>query len=1038
MTPAASSARKTVTIVFCDVTGSTALGEQLDPESLREVIQQYFARMRTVVERHGGTVEKFIGDAVMAVFGVPNVHEDDALRAVRAAADMQGALAAANDDFDRDFGVRIQARIGVNTGEVIAGDASSEQSFVSGDAVNTAARLEQAAEPGEVLLGEATYRLVRAAVIAQELPPLSVKGKAQPLPAYRLVVVEAAGQMLPRRFDAPLVGRDAELRTLLDAFDGVVSAKTCRIVTVVGDAGLGKSRLAHELATRIGGTARVLRGRCLPYGEGITFFPLTEVLQDAAGIAADDPPGVAQGKIAALLPDTEHGLAQRLAGILGAETTSGKIQETFFAVRRFLETVAESSPVVVVFDDIQWAEQTFLDLLQYLGGFVTGRPLLIVCLARPQLLEERADWTQIGETIRLQPIDASNSAELVANLLGDAESSSNIAATIVASAGGNPLFVEEMLRMLVDDGVLLREGSGWVVRGDVQNVAAPETVQAVIAARLDRLPAEEQKVLGYAAVVGEVFWWGAISALLEEMSSPEVGRRLQALVRRDLVRPDPSTFFSEDAFRFGHLLIRDVAYETLPKKTRADLHERFAGWVSEQSGERSNEYDEIVGFHLERAHRYLLEVAPREDRIARLARNAAERLARAGSRSADRGDMSAAANLLGRAVDLTPEDDARRPALLLDYAEFLMFGSRWTEAETVLARTQEEARRAGAVTIESRASLRAVWLGMHVNWSVEHKEARRIGEQTLETFEAAGDDEGLALALSFIGDVLFWEGACSASIDRYRRALHHAERARARRLASEVLSSIFLTLTQGHTHRDEVIAEIQASLDVYSDVPLRLKSQRYLGLMYAIGGDFERARAHAHEGIRMTREMGMNVDLAGGDLRDAAEVARLEGDIETAEAMLREAVQILERIGDRGHLDSVAPDLAFVMLLGPGREHEALEIASLADSALAGDVDAVVRRDAAKAIAFARLGRIEEAESLAREIADRAWRTEYAFLRTLSLEALSQVLRMAGRDQEAADALRRAITAHESKGNVASAERDRRELSSLQAAADRD
>ena len=1037
MTSSTPSARKTVTVVFCDVTGSTALGEQLDPESLREVIQKYFAQMRAVIERHGGTVEKFIGDAVMAVFGVPQVHEDDALRAVRAAADMQGALAAANETFDSEFGVRIQARIGVNTGEVIAGDSSTEQSFVSGDAVNVAARLEQAAEPGEVLLGEATYRLVRAAVIAQEVPPLTVKGKTEPLVAYRLVVVEAAGQMLPRRFDAPLVGRDGQMRSLLDAYDVAVAGSACRIVTIVGDAGLGKSRLAHELATRVENRARVLRGRCLPYGEGITFFPLTEVLRDAALIRPDDEPDMARGKFAALLPAADESLADRLAGILGVTTTSGAIQETFLAVRRLLESVAEGSPVVVVFDDIQWAEETFLDLLQYLGGFTSGRAVLIVCLARPQLLEERPEWTQVGDTIRLTAIDPASSEELVANLLGDEKTSREVAETIVRSAGGNPLFLEEMLRMLVDDGVLSREGSGWVVRGDASTVAAPDTVQAVIAARLDRLPAAEQKVLSYAAVVGEVFWWGAVSALLDDAERPEVGSRLQALVRKDLVRPDASTFFSEDAFRFGHLLIRDVAYETVPKKTRADLHARFADWVSERSGERSAEYDEIIGFHLEQAHRYLTEVAPRDDRIGGLAARAAERLAQTGRRSAERGDTPAAANLLGRAIDLTPNDDAGLPELLLEYGEVLMSGGRWEEAGPILERTQEAARRAGQATIASRASIRAVWLGMHVSWQTDHDEARRIATQALETFEAAGDDEGMALALNFFGDILFWSGACESSIVFYRRALAHASRTGKRRLEREMRHAICLALSEGPTPCAEVIAEIESMVEADPDRVFRAKSLRYLALMHAMLGAFDHGRALAAEGAEIIREMGMDVELAGGDLRGAAEAAQMEGDHERAEALLRESVGILERIGDRGHLDSVAPELALALLRTPGREDEALAIASLADSALSEDMDAVVRRDAAKSVAFARLGRYEDGVALARETVDRAWRTDYVKLRAVSLEALSRVLQLGGHATEAADALRRAIEVHEAKGNVSAAKIDRDALKELQASAGR-
>ncbi len=331
-------ARKTVTLLFCDVTGSTALGEQLDPESLRDVIQRYFAEMRAVIERHGGTVEKFIGDAVMAVFGVPTVHEDDALRAVRAAAEMQSALTVLNEDLERDWRVRIQARIGVNTGEVVAADPQTGSSFVSGDAVNVAARLEQAAEPGEILLGEPTYRLVRTAVIAEPLAPLALKGKVEPLPAYRLVVVEAGAEILPRRFDSPLVGRAQELQAIQSAFEEAASTSSSRLATIIGHPGVGKSRLTHEVVATLRDRARVLRGRCLPYGEGITFWPVVEALQEATGLDEAASPEEARGKIAATLPaDEDPVVTERLAAVVGVGGAAGAIQESFWAIRRWLE-----------------------------------------------------------------------------------------------------------------------------------------------------------------------------------------------------------------------------------------------------------------------------------------------------------------------------------------------------------------------------------------------------------------------------------------------------------------------------------------------------------------------------------------------------------------------------------------------------------------------------------------------------------------------------------------------------------------------------
>ncbi|HYT80224.1 MAG TPA: adenylate/guanylate cyclase domain-containing protein [Actinomycetota bacterium] len=1034
-----STARKTVTILFCDVTGSTALGEELDPESLREVIQRYFTEMRAVIERHGGTVEKFIGDAVMAVFGVPQIHEDDALRAVRTAIDMQSALEALNVDIERGWGTRIQARIGVNTGEVLASDPASGQSFVSGDAVNVAARLEQAAEPGEILLGESTYRLVRAAVIAEPLEPLSVKGKAEPLSAYRLLVVETGAEILPRRFDSPLVGRTKELAAIRDTFEEAVTGSACRLVTVIGHAGVGKSRLTHEAVASLGARARVLRGRCLPYGEGITFWPVAEALREATGLDEATSAEEAEAKIAAVLPTGQDRVlvVDRLAAILGVGGAAGPIQESFWAIRKSFEGLAAEKPLVLVFDDIQWAEPTFLDLVQYLATFASGHPMLLLCLARPELLETRSDWGDTGAVIRLEPLRSEESERLVGNLLGEWSGPEDVGRQIVDGAGGNPLFIEEMLRMLVDDGALAQEDGRWVLRGDRSRIGAPETVHAVIAARLDRLDPADRDVLERASVVGEVFWWGAVADLSTEAQATSVGRSLQALVRKDLIRPDPSTFAGEDGFRFGHLLIRDVAYESLPKKVRADLHARFASWLERRSGERAGEYEEIVGYHAERAHGYLAELGSMDERGTALAALAAERLASAGVRSFDRGDMPSAANLLSRAVALLPAQDLRQLELLQSLAVALEVMGQFEDADGVFERAIEGGRAIGDRRIELRATTRYRFSWMLRSPEATHADALAEMERAIAVFEELDDDAGLAEALRMVGIVRLWAGKCGQALQHWERGVGHARRSGDRRLEIDVLRWMGLALTQGLTPAGEAIDRIQALLRGHEDDPmLRSQMGRHQAELEAMRGRFSEARSLLDQGTEVARQLGLIMELGAGFQRSAGYVAFLAGDLHAAEAALRQGLEALERIGDIGHQVSVAADLALVLLELDGREREVLALADANERLMIeDDVDAQVRWDAARARAVARLGDAAEAERLARRSVDRAWATDYSELQGLSQVALAEVLQGSGQTEEAAEALRKAVAVHEAKGNVVSAAITRQKLEDMEAVA---
>jgi class 3 adenylate cyclase len=651
--PAPQGLRKVVTIVFSDLCDSTQLGERLDPEALRQVIARYFEEMSAALTRHGGAIEKFIGDAVMAVFGTPSVREDDALRAVRGAADMRTALAELNEQLEERWGVRLQARTGVNTGEVIAGDPSRGEGFVSGDAVNVAARLEQAAPPDEILIGEHTLKLVRDAVQVEPVPPLELKGKSDRVPAYRLLDIadRAVGPSL--RLSSPLIGRETELALLRGAFDRAVAGRTCELVTIAGSAGVGKSRLANDFADLVRGAARVAAGRCLSYGEGLTFWPLREVVETLAETESRDSSEEARERIARLLPadDDTDTIVERVAGALGLSDSEADRTETFWAVRKLVEAAAAERPLVLLFEDVHWAEPTFLDLIEYLASTIQGLPVLILVVARPELLDTRTDLAA-ATWIDLAPLSPAESRALVDHLLGDGEMAAGLSERVSSGAQGNPLFVEELVRLLVDEGI--REPT---------DLSVPPTVHALLAARLDRLDRTERGVIEAASVVGMSFGGGAILELGGASDRDELDRQLEALVRKQLVEPDGGRSAGEETFSFTHILLRDVAYEGMLKMLRADLHARYADWVEREAGERAGEFDEILGYHLERSYRYHSELGALDERGRQLRARAAARLGSSGGRALARGDIRPAASLLERAVSLLDDDDPARREL---------------------------------------------------------------------------------------------------------------------------------------------------------------------------------------------------------------------------------------------------------------------------------------------------------------------------------------------------------------------------------------
>ena len=662
--------RKLATIVFIDAAGSTQLGETLDPETVRTVMARYFSAIRPIVEAHGGIVEKFIGDAVMAAFGIPVVHEDDALRAVRSAIEIRAALDQLDGELRAGNDATVQFRTGINTGEVVAGDHASGQAFATGDTVNTAARLQAAAPTGEILLGRSTWLLVRDAVTAEPVEPIVAKGKTELVEAYRLVGVDPSRAGHERRLDRPMIGRSRELDLLRDAFGSVVGERTCRLVTLLGTAGVGKSRLVAEFVELSAPAATVLRGRCLSYGEGVTYWPIAEIIRAAAGVLESESPADARSKLLALLGEADDAdlVAARVASAIGLSTDVAPQEEVFWAIRRLLEQLAGDQPLIVVIEDIHWAEPTLLDLIEHIADWSRDAPILLVCPARPELLDARPRWGEADRddlTITLEPLGVAATRDLIAGLPGGPALPLAVSARLTAAAEGNPLFVEEFLAMLIDDGLLIASPDGaWSASASVVTVRMPPSVKALISARLERLAPEERAVAERASVVGRVFEQAAVTELSSDALRPMVEGNLLALVRKELVRPELTELSIGDAFKFRHILIRDAAYEALPKAERAILHARFADWLEATIGDRLPEYEEIVGYHLEQAHRYRIELGETGDAVAALAGRAGAHLSAAGVGAASRGDLPSGIGLFGRAAALIPPGRQRIELLI--------------------------------------------------------------------------------------------------------------------------------------------------------------------------------------------------------------------------------------------------------------------------------------------------------------------------------------------------------------------------------------
>ena len=1020
--------RKTVSILVCDWVDSTSLGSGLDAESLRRVQESFNAEARRVLERHGGTVEKFIGDAVMAVFGIPQAHEDDALRAVRAAVELREALASLNARLEKELGVRLEVRTAVNTGEVVAGDSAAGQAFVTGDPVVVTKRLEEAATSGEILIGEATRRLVRDAALVEVADDVPAKGKAEPLVAWRLLAVIAGAPPFARRLDAPLVGRERELALLHQAFERAASGASGYLFTVLGAAGVGKSRLVRELVGEAGDRSTVLVGRCLPYGDGITFWPLVDVVRRAAAIGNHLDAASARARIAELVaaePEADL-IANRLASAVGLLDAQTSTEETFWAVRKLVNALARRRPVVLAFDDLQWAEPTFLDLVEHLAEWIRDLPVLLVCLARPQLLEERPAWAggwPNASTIMLEPLREPECGELVDGLLGAGGLPDETKQEIAAASEGNPLFVEELLAMLIEEEVLRRESGRWLA-GDLSSMRVPPTIEALLGARLDRLGRRERSVLEVASVVGRSFSRDAVAELIDK---PGLDVLLGALVRSDLIRPQLAAI-GADAYRFRHLLIRDAAYAATPKEQRAHLHERHAGWLERTHGDRLGEVEEIVGYHLEQAHCLQSELGRADEHLAA---RAGERLSAAGRRALGRGDISAAANLLHRAAALLPAAAPGRTELLLELGSALVLAGEFEQAEAVLTEAIEKAGATGNRRLELHAQLERAFLRSLTGPEGSVEELRQISERAIPQLESLGDDLGLAKAWRRIADV-HWMTNCWDEQERaLERALVHAERAGDAREAAGALMRIALALYYGPVpapaaiHRaEEILDRARGTRAVESTFIVSLAG------LHAMSGRFDEARELFARGRAIVDELGLKVWLAGFSLV-ASDIEMLAGDPGTAEAHLRAGYEALHGMGDRGLLATVAAALARA-IYAQGRYEEAERFTEISEELDGrGNIASQIGWRATRGKVLAHRHDFEQAESLAREAVAIAEKTDDLTQRGRALLDLAEVLELAHRNDEAAQLVETALDLFDQKGNVVLAEETRERLARL-------
>ena len=1057
-TPTPVSARKVVTILFADLAGSTALHERLDPESVNGFMENYYQAMRGAVEAHRGTVVKFLGDGVMAAFGVPRVAEDDALRAVRAGVAMQRAF----DDLAHHASAavaEIGLRVALNTGEVVV---NADNTDVVGDPVNVAARLQQEAGNGDVVLGESTHRLVAARVTLEPLGSVTLKGRAEAVQAYRVESLERPVGTAAVAF----VGRDAELGRITAVYDAAISGPAARLAVLLGSPGLGKSRMVEEFTHRLGDGATVLTAQCDAAG-GATFAPLAEALRQlrsanrdqvslltkegeslrvaidtvlsAADLSADTSAGglrSAEGLPKAERDRITNGISALLAG------SPASPEETFFVVRRFLAALAQQKPVILVIDDLQWAEPLLLDLVEHLVQWGSGVPLLVLVSARPELRDVRSSLVTPGglvaDVLTLSGLDAGAAMRLAANVIGAADLPAAVAAKVLATSEGNPLFVGELVRMLVQEGALTKEGDRWITGVALAALEMPPTIHALLAARIERLRPEERSVLERAAVVGRHFSRSAVAELLPR-DVVDLDARLEALRRSELIERDSGWFLGEPVLRFHHILIRDAAYRRLLKGTRAELHARFADWVTARAADAAD-HDETIGWHLEQAHQLLRELGPLDAAGRVLGERAARHLSAAGRRALARDDLPVAADLLGRAIDRLDVDDSARADLALDWCEALLAAGDVATAAKAIEELARFLPDPSDLTTDNLTTnnLSARFRAWHTCFTCQltvltapqklqaaADAVAGAAEELAKLGDAAGEAKAHSVhaqALARLGRV----GACEAALDQ---ALAAARRAGDRRRANAVLAGAPLAALWGPspvTRASGRCLDVVRVLRITQGAPavesVALSCQ---GLLEALRGRTEAARRMLASSRKMVEDLGIAHRLFEADAF-AGRIAAMEGDSATAERLLRDAYEGLRDLG-LGIDAARASALLARTLLAQDRIAEAEALSHESERLAGDDLQAAIAWRGVRAEALAKRGEHAAAVDLAKAAVAIASATDALLDHADARMALAAALRAAGRGAEADAEERRAIELWEAKGATLLAERARRD-----------
>ncbi len=991
--PARREIRKVVTIVFVDLAGSTSLQEHMDPESVRRVMERFSTMMRSEIEAAEGLVVKLTGDGLMAGFGIREAREDDALRAVRAAVAMQESFRDFAAEVRDSRGADVSLRVGINTGEVVVAE---EDDDVVGDVVNVAARLEHAAGDGNVLVGDETWRLTRDDVTFAAVDPLELRGKGEPVPAYRVVSLEPPTE--DEGVAAPFVGRGAELARLQEAFERSVSTRSPSIITVVGSPGLGKTRIASEFVSAVSGQARVLEARCDRTGT-TTYAPIAEALREAAGIAETASGAEVIASIQALVSEDfaeKQRVAKVVASLLGVGEAAAP-QETFWAVRRLLEGLAAFQPVVLVVDDVQWAEPMMFDLLDHLVEWAKGAPIMILPLARPEIRDVRPSLLDAGSVV-LEGLNSDHTAALASSLLGAHDLPPGLVGRILTTTEGNPLFVRELLRMLVDDGVLHRDGKRWVATVQTEEIHVPATINALLSARIERLQQDERAVVERASVVGKEFYRGAVIDLVPANVGSLIDTHLETLRRKELVEPEGTYWIDERVFRFHHVLIRDAAYRRLLKEARAELHERFADWLQTKVGDLVGEHDEVLGYHLEQAHTYLDELGAKDGHTMDLGRRASAHLASATRRALDRDDLAAAANLSERALLLT-DDDAARALILLDRCEALLgmgdVGAARDAVSELRARASDDRLRAWADCFDGQLAILTDPSRLRETATIVEDAARRLAE--------LGDDTGAAKghavhaeALGHLGQF----GACEAALDR---ALAAARESGDRRRANGVLSSAPLAALWGPNPVPRASGrclDVVRVLRITQGAPaVEATALRCQAVLEAMRGRTDAAHRMLASARSTLEELGLRHALVECDLFTGL-IDLLAGDHPGAEASFRSAYEGFRGL-NVGTDTAQAAALLARALVEQGHDDEALELTEESERLGGDDLKTAIAWRTVRARALARRGDLDAATDLARAAVALAEPTDALIDHADARLALAEVLRVAGRDDEA-------------------------------------